>query len=67
MAASMVFATAYQRDFGAMVDDPQRAASWESQYKILKESANLEELRKRFMGPAWQAMTPSPVATPARQ
>lgn len=66
MAASMVFATAYQRDFGAMVDDPQRAASWESQYKILMMSANIEELRKRFMGPAWQAMTPSPVATPAR-
>ena len=67
IAASMVFATAYQRDFGAMVDDPQRAASWESQYKTLYASANVEELRKRFMGPAWQAMTPSPVATPARQ
>lgn len=67
IAASMVFATAYQRDFGAMVDDPQRAASWESQFKLLMQSANIEELRKRFMGPAWQAMTPSPVATPARQ
>jgi hypothetical protein len=66
IAASMVFATAYQRDFGAQVDDPQRAASWESQYKILKESANIEELRKRFMGAGWQAMTPAPTATPAR-
>jgi len=36
-----VFATAYQRDFGAMVDDPQRAASWESQYKTLMMSANI--------------------------
>lgn len=67
MAASMVFATAYQRDFGSMVDDPQRAASWESQYKMLMQSANVEELRKRFMGPGWQAMQPSPIATPARQ
>jgi hypothetical protein len=66
IAASMVFATAYQRDFGAQVDDPQRAASWENQYKILMQSANIEELRKRFMGPAWQAMQPSPVATPPR-
>ena len=66
IAASMVFATAYQRDFGAMVDDPQRAASWENQYKTLMMSANIEELRKRFMGPAWQSMTPSPVATPPR-
>lgn len=66
IAASMVFATAYQRDFGAMVDDPQRAAAWESQYKTLMMSANIEELRKRFMGPAWQSMQPSPIATPAR-
>lgn len=66
MAASMVFATAYQRDFGATTDDPAKAATWESQYKILMASANVEELRKRFMGPAWQPMTPSPVATPPR-
>src|SRR5216684_2187846 len=55
IAASMVFATAYQRDFSAMSDDPQRAATWESQYKTLMQSANVEELRKRFMGPAWQS------------
>lgn len=66
MAASMVFATAYQRDFGAQSDNPQASESWESQYKILMASASVEELRKRFMGPAWQPMTPSPVATPPR-
>ncbi len=66
IAASMVFATAYQRDFGAMVDDPQRATSWETQYKTLRDSANVEELRKRFLGPAWQAMQPTPIATPPR-
>lgn len=67
VAASMIFATAYQRDFGAQVDNPSQAPSWESQYKILFGSANVEELRKRFMGPGWQAMQPSPIATPARQ
>lgn len=67
MAASMVFATAYQRDFGAQVDDPARAASWENQYKILMQSANIEELRKKFQGPGWQPSQPSPIATPPRQ
>lgn len=66
MAASMVFASAYQRDFGPATDDPAKGSTWESQYKNLMASANIEELRKRFMGPAWQPMTPSPVATPPR-
>lgn len=66
MAASMVFASAYMRDFGAQTDNPPQAVSWESEYNKLVMSANFEELRKRFMGPAWQPMTPSPIATPAR-
>lgn len=66
MAASMVFGTAYQRDFGAQTDDPSRGAAWEAQYGKLMASANVEELRKRFMGPAWQTKTPSPIATPPR-
>jgi hypothetical protein len=66
MAASMVFAMGYQRDFGSQSDNPQASASWEAEYQKLISSANLEELRKRFMGPAWQSMTPSPVATPPR-
>jgi hypothetical protein len=35
MAASMVFATGYMRDFGAQADNPQMGASWEAQYKTL--------------------------------
>jgi hypothetical protein len=66
MAASMVFASAYQRDFGPATDDPAKGSTWESQYKILMASANIEELRKRFMGPAWQPMQVSPVASPPR-
>ena len=66
MAASMVFATGYQRDFGSQSDNPQASASWEDQYTKLMASASMEELRKRFMGAAWQPMTPSPVATPPR-
>lgn len=66
MAASMVFASAYQRDFGPATDDPSKAGTWESQYRTLMQSANMEELRKRFMGAAWQPMTQSPTATPPR-
>jgi hypothetical protein len=47
LAASMVFAAGYQRDFGQQSDDPQLAQSWETQYKTLFASANVEELRKK--------------------
>lgn len=66
MAASMVFASAYQRDFGPATDDPAKGSTWESQYRTLFASANVEELRKRFMGPGWQSMSPSQLASPAR-
>lgn len=48
MAASMVFATGYQRDFGSQSDDPKMSASWEQQYQTLKESANMEEMKKKY-------------------
>ena len=66
IAASMVFASGYQRNFGGQGDDPKMAASWEAQYKTLFESANAEELRKRFASQGWQAMTPNPIASPPR-
>ena len=66
IAASMVFATGYMRNYGAQSDDPQMGASWESQYKQLFASANNEELRKRFQSQGWQSMTPNAIATPPR-
>ena len=66
MAASMVFASAYQRDFGPATDNPQSGATWETQYKMLMMSADQEEMRKRFMGPAWQPMKASQTTTPQR-
>ena len=48
MAASMVFASAYQRNFGAAVDDPKMGPTWESHYQSLLVSANTEENRKRL-------------------
>ena len=53
LAASMIFASGYQRDFGGQADNPQQAQSWENQYTLLMQSANAEELRKKFSGPEW--------------
>lgn len=48
MAASMIFATGYQRDFGSQADDPKMSQSWEMQYGALLQSANGEEIKKKF-------------------
>jgi hypothetical protein len=57
MAASMIFASGYQKNFGAQSDDPRTAVSWETQYQTLFASANSEEMRKKF------AASPVPKAT----
>lgn len=66
MAATMVFAAGYQQNFGAQADNPQASGSWEQQYKMLLDSANLDELRKKYRAEGWSPAKPSPVATPPR-
>lgn len=66
IAASMVFAAGYMRNYGAQADDPKMATSWETQYQTLFASANAEELRKRYQSQGWTPMTPNPIATPPR-
>jgi hypothetical protein len=46
-AASMVYASAYQRDFSLTGDNPQQGATWENQYKMLSQSAAVEQLRAK--------------------
>lgn len=65
-AAMMVFMTGFQRDFGAQADDPRQAVSWETQYKALFESANGEEVRRKFAGPGWSSKEPQPLAVQPR-
>lgn len=62
VAASMIYASGYQRDFGSQADNPQQSQSWESQYERLFASANGEEMRKKFSGPGWTSY--SNVANP---
>ena len=64
--ASMIYISAYQRNFGRMNDDPQMAQSYEGQYQALKASALIEENRKKFEAAAWSSYSPAPAATPSR-
>ena len=64
--ASMIYVSAYQRNFGRANDDPQMAVSYESQYKALLQGATMEEYRKKFQSSAWSSHGTSPVATPTR-
>ena len=47
VAASMIYVTGYQRDFGAQADDPKSSQSWEAQYNALLGPALAEEARKK--------------------
>lgn len=66
IAASMVRAAGYQKNYGQGVDDPKMAVTWESVFQTLKTSAETEESRKKFEGPGWSGKEPSPIATPPR-
>jgi len=64
--ASMIYISAYQRNFGRLNDDPAMAQTYESQYQALKASALIEENRKKFEAAAWTSYSPAPAASPTR-
>ena len=64
--ASMIYISAYQRNFGRANDDPQMAITYESQYQALLKSALVEEARKTFESSGWSSQSPATVATPSR-
>jgi hypothetical protein len=64
--ASMIYISAYQRNFGRANDDPQMAITYESQYQALKAGAMGEENRKKFEAAAWSSQGVSASATPTR-
>lgn len=66
VAASMVYGSGYQRDFGSQGDDPAKAQSWESQYKTLFQSVMTEEFRRKYESQGWSSNEPNPIATPPR-
>ena len=66
MAAALVHASGYMKNFVAMSDNPQMAVSWESQYQTLLKSAIVEDARATFQSEGWTSEQPSPVASPPR-
>jgi hypothetical protein len=64
--ASMIYISAFQRNFGKESDDPQMAQSYEGQYQLLLKSAVVEEARKKFDAAGWSSQSPATVASPTR-
>jgi len=62
LAAAMVYASGWQRDFGSQSDNPQQAQSWENMYQSLMKGSELENLRSKFAGPGWTSLSSIPVA-----
>jgi hypothetical protein len=66
VAASMVFMTGFQKNFGSQADDPKMAVSWESTYKTLFQSADLVDSRQRFAAASWTSAQPENFASAQR-
>ena len=64
--ASMVYISAYQRNFGRMSDDPQMAQSYEAQYMAMAKAAQSDEFRKKYEAAAWSSQSTATTATPTR-
>lgn len=66
LMASMIYVSAFQRQFSATSDDPQMGQTYEKQYKALLAGAGTEENRKKFQASGWSAYSTPPAATPTR-
>lgn len=64
LAASMIWMAGFMRNFGSQADDPQMAMSWETQYGKLRDSASVEDARRRFASAGWTSQMPTPVTPP---
>jgi len=64
--ASMIFISAYQRNFTANSDDPAMSVNYEKQYRTLLAGAIAEENRKKGLGSGYSAYSTPATATPTR-
>lgn len=48
LAAAMVHASGYMRNFGAQADNPQMAVSWKGVYDALLPAARSDEMRRKY-------------------
>ncbi len=66
MMASLIYVSAFQRNFSATSDDPNMGMSYEKQYQALRLGAIGEENRKKFQGSGWSSYATPAAATPTR-
>lgn len=66
VAAGMIAAAGYMRDFGSQSDNPQMAQSWKGVYDALLKTALTDSFRMKGQSQAWTGQMPNPVATPPR-
>lgn len=63
LTAGMIFASGWQKNWGAQADDPKMAVSYENQYQAEFASANVEENRKKYQSWAYGSLQPKPIAS----
>jgi len=66
LMASMIFISAYQRNFSATSDAPDMGQTYEKQYQTLRMAARAEEDRKKQASSGWSSYSTAPTATPVR-
>lgn len=59
IAASMIWMSGFMRNFGSQSDNPQQAVSWETQYVTLRDSAAVEDARRKFQATGWNSELPN--------
>ena len=64
IAASMIFASKYMRDFS---EGQGAGSNWSAEYDKLMMSAAVEEARKLYQSQGWTAEQPRPATTPERK
>lgn len=66
MMASMIYISAYQRNFSAASDDSEMGQTYEKQYQALRLGAIPLENRRKQQGSAWSGYSTPTAATPTR-
>jgi hypothetical protein len=66
MAATMIKASGFMRNFGSQADNPAMSVSWQGQYDLLFKSADAEEARKMYRSMAWTSEQQKMVTIPPR-
>jgi len=64
--ASMIYISAFQRNFSATSDDTEMSMSYEKQYQALRLAAIPDENKRKFQGSSWSSYSTPVAATPTR-